>query len=47
MRLDEGQELGGVHGCYQVTGVEDRALDLEIPAGFILRVVVVDHTLDF
>lgn len=47
MRLDEGQELGGVHGCYQVTGVEDRALDFEIPAGFILRVVVVDHTLDF
>lgn len=47
MRLDEGEELGGVHWCYQVTGVENRALDLEVPAGFVLRVVVVDHTLDF
>ena len=47
IRLDKGEELGGIHGCYQVTGVEDRALDLEIPAGLILRVVVIDHALDF
>lgn len=47
MKLDEGEKLGGVHGCYQITGVEDCALDLEISAGFVLRVVVVDHTLDF
>ncbi len=47
MRLDEGKELSDVHGCYQVTGVEDRALNLEVPAGFILSVMVVNHTLDF
>lgn len=45
--LDEGEELGGVHRCYQITCVEDRTLHLEIPAGLILRVVVVDHSLDF
>ena len=47
MRFDEGEELGGVHGCYQVTGIEDRALDFEIPADFVLRVMLVDHALDF
>lgn len=47
MRLDKGEELSSIHRCYQVTCVKDRALDLEIPAGFVLRVVVVDHTLDF
>ena len=47
MKLDEGKKLGGVHRCYQITGIEDRALNLEIPAGFVLRVVVVDQTLDF
>ncbi len=47
MRLDKGEELGGIHRGYQVTGIEDRALDLEIPASFVLRVVVVDHALDF
>ena len=47
MRLDEGEKLGGIHRCYQVTGVEYRALDLEVPPVFILGVVVVDHTLNF
>ena len=47
IRLDEGEELGGVHGCYQVPSVKDCTLDLKIPAGFVLRVVIVDHTLDF
>ena len=46
MGLDEGEKLSGVHGCYQVTSVEDRALDLEIPACFALRIVVVDHALN-
>lgn len=47
VRFDEGEELGGVHGSYHVTGVEDCALDFEISAGFGLGVVVVDHALDF
>lgn len=47
MGLDEGEEFSGVRRCYQITCVEDRALDLEIPAGFVLTVVIVDHTLDF
>lgn len=47
MGLDEGEKLSGVHGCYQVTGVENRALDLEISACFALRIVDVDHALYF
>ena len=47
MRFDESEKLGGVHGCYQVTGVEDRALDLEIPACSVQRIVDIDHTLYF
>ena len=47
MRLDEGKKLGGVRRCYQITGVKDRALDLEIPTCFILRIMNVDHTLYF
>ena len=47
MRLDEGEKLSGVHRCYQVASVEDRALDLEISACFALRIVDVDHALYF
>lgn len=47
MKLDKGEEFGGVYGFYQVAGIEDRALDLENSAGLVLRVMVVDHTLDF
>ena len=47
MWLDEGEELSDVHGRYQISGVKDCTLDLKMPAGFVLSVVNVNHTLDF
>lgn len=47
MRFDKGKELGSVHGCNEITGVENRALDLKILTGRFLSIVIVDQTLDF